>query len=705
MGKTPKQLLKEYFGYDTFRGEQEEIINTVIAGKDSVVLMPTGGGKSVCYQIPALYLEGICIVISPLIALMRDQVEGLRRNGIGAAFLNSSLTEAEQRIIENYINDGKIKLLYVSPEKILSNNFLQYLSRLNISFFAIDEAHCISQWGHDFRPEYTQLKILKEHFPEKNTIALTATADKPTRLDIQNQLALTNPKIFIASFNRPNLSLNVKPGQNKFHQILEFIDNREKDAGIVYCLSRKGTESLALKLRENGYKAEHYHAGMSSSDRSSVQDKFLKDEVLIICATIAFGMGIDKPNVRWVAHFNLPKNIEGYYQEIGRAGRDGLPSDTLLFYSIADIITLQKFLPLDNPRLYELQNSKLERMKQYAEADICRRIILLNYFGEAFSENCGNCDVCKNPRKKFDATIIVQKALSGIVRTNEEIHLNTLIDLLRGSRNETINNKGYDKIKTFGVGKDISNKDWYDYLLQMLHLGLFEIEYHNYNYLKLTETGKETLYGGKKVELVDRKNIGSFVNDDSTPKHTTSNDLFERLRNFRKELAESENVPAYLIFNDKTLKEMSFLKPTTKEDMLNISGVGYHKFDLYGEDFINEINNFINRKSKSKTAIVYDTFDVTLKYYKEGHTIEEISEMRKLAISTIQQHIAKLYEEGKNINYADFITQSELQSVISAIKKIGLENGLKPIYAFLEEKINYFKIRISVTYYKKFLGQ
>lgn len=705
MGKTPHQILKEYYGYDSFRGEQEEIIENVISRNDVVVLMPTGGGKSICFQIPALYLEGMCVVVSPLIALMKDQVEGLKRNGIEAAFLNSSLSESEQRVVENYINDGKLKLLYVSPEKLLSASFLNYLLKLNISFFAIDEAHCISQWGHDFRPEYTQLKILKEKFPQKNIIALTATADKPTRLDIQNQLALENPKVFIASFNRPNLSLTVKPGQNKFGQLITFLINRKNQAGIVYCLSRKSTETVALKLREQGYKAAHYHAGMSSSERSEVQEKFLRDEYLIICATIAFGMGIDKPNVRWVVHYNLPKNIEGYYQEIGRAGRDGLPSDTLLFYSIADILTLQEFLSTDNPVFRELQSAKLERMKNYAEANICRRIILLSYFGETVTKNCGNCDVCKNPRKKFDGTIIAQKALSAIARTNEEISLTSLIDVLRGVKSELIIKRNYFNIKTFGAGKDLSLDDWYDYLLQLLHLGYFEIAYHNFNNLKLTNLSREVLFNNKKVELVDRKAAQLLKIEEATPKYQATNDLFERLRELRKEIAENENVPAYLIFNDKTLNEMAQYKPTTKEDMLSISGVGYHKFDLYGYDFLDEINSFILEKNKRKAKVKGETFNETLKLYKEGFTIEEISEKRKLSVSTIESHIIKLYEINSNINFADFITQSELQKVLSAIRSVGLENGLKPLYEKLEEKVSYFKIKIGIIYYNRFVGK
>lgn len=413
-----KEALKQYFGYDQFRPLQEEIIERVLDKKDALVLMPTGGGKSICYQIPAIIQEGICIVVSPLIALMKDQVEGLRANGVAAAFLNSSLSGSEQMAIESQAMKGQLKLLYVSPERLLSSNFLNMLSTLSISLIAIDEAHCISAWGHDFRPEYTQLKFLKERYPDVPLIALTATADKITRKDIASQLTLNNPEYFIASFDRPNLGLTVMPGRNRYALIVDFVKKRPNQSGIIYCLSRKSTEDMASKLKNDGFSAHCYHAGLPPKIRAKAQENFINDKTTIICATVAFGMGIDKSNVRWIIHYNMPKNIESYYQEIGRAGRDGLQGDTLLFYSYGDVIQLRKFL--DESGQKEVQLAKLKRMQQYAEAFVCRRKILLSYFGEDLAENCNNCDICQNPPRQFDGTVLAQKALSAITRLTKK---------------------------------------------------------------------------------------------------------------------------------------------------------------------------------------------------------------------------------------------------------------------------------------------
>lgn len=594
------QTLKNYFGYDSFRPLQQDIIQHILDKKDTVVLMPTGGGKSICYQLPALLMEGTAIVVSPLISLMKDQVESLQANGIAARALNSSNNETENMNLRRECLQGKIKLLYISPERLLmETDFL--LRDIRISLFAIDEAHCISQWGHDFRPEYTQLKVLREQFPQVPIVALTATADKITRQDIVRQLALKDPRIFISSFDRPNLSLEVKRGyqqKDKSRAILEFIARHRNECGIIYCMSRSKTESVAEMLAKNGIRTAVYHAGLSSDRRDKAQDDFINDRVQVVCATIAFGMGIDKSNVRWVIHYNLPKSIESFYQEIGRAGRDGMDSDTLLFYSLGDLVMLSKFATESGQQ--EINLEKLHRMQQYAEADICRRRILLNYFGETMDHDCGNCDVCRNPPERFDGTIIVQKALSAIARTNQQIGTHMLIDILKGAANRELMDKGYDKLKTYAVGRDIPARDWQDYLLQMLNLGYFEIAYNENNHLKITESGQKVLYGKEPARLVvikQKETISTKGKRKKKPEEkvlfsvpTTfegeNKHLFEELRLLRKRLADQQAVPAYIILSDKILHQIATHQPTTVEEFGNISGVSEYKKERYGKEFV-----------------------------------------------------------------------------------------------------------------------
>ena len=590
-------LLRRFFGYDSFRPGHLDIIRSIMSGRDTLALMPTGGGKSICYQIPAMLHEGCCIVVSPLISLMTDQVAGLNANGIPATAVNSGNAGNENRRALDEAVRGHMKLLYMSPERLLQEMERIDISRF-VSLFAIDEAHCISQWGHDFRPEYSELNILKERFPDIPVIALTATADRITRDDIITQLKLKNPFIHIASFDRPNLSLKVLPNPGKSKRIgiiSKLIDRYPDDSGIVYCLSRKGAESTNAELNLRGYRSIVYHAGLTPKKRDEAQRMFSDGDIQAVCATVAFGMGIDKSNIRWVVHNNMPRNMENYYQEIGRAGRDGMPSETVLFYSYADVATLQSFINESGQPV--LNAEKLNRMKEYCESAVCRRRVLLSYFNETLDHDCGNCDVCLNPPERFDGTIITQMALSAVIRTGQQVGLTMLTDILRGSARAEIIERGYDRIKTYGVGRRLPFSEWNSYIGQMIQLGLLDMAYNDHNRLKVTPYGMSVLKGATTV-MLSRYHPAkpaaktSKKSPAATPSRNPAELLFAELKRLRMSLAKAEGIAPYLVFTDKTLMEMVKKRPVTLREFNNIEGVGECKSLKYWSRFTELIKRF-----------------------------------------------------------------------------------------------------------------
>jgi ATP-dependent DNA helicase RecQ len=698
----PLQILQSQFGYSTFRLEQEAIIKAVLDNKDTFVLMPTGGGKSLCYQIPALALDGVTIVISPLIALMKDQVDALRLNGIAAAFLNSTQSTHEQEEILSKVMSKELKLLYLAPE----STFFRKITSFPVSLFAIDEAHCISHWGHDFRPEYLMLAQLKRALPDVPVIALTATADRLTRRDILEKLELRNPVTFVSSFNRPNIRYTVEPKKRSFEKLLEFLQKRREDSGIIYCLSRIATETLANDLNHEGFKALAYHAGMERSQRSRHQEMFLRDEVKIMVATIAFGMGIDKSNVRYVVHMDLPKNIESYYQETGRAGRDGLDSEALLFYSYGDVIKMKKFVEIDdNPEQTEIQLRKLDQMANYGELIVCRRKYLLNYFDEVTSDYCGNCDVCLSRLELVDGTVHAQKVLSAIARLQQRFGAGYVIDFLRGSKSSKIW-EDHKQLKTFGIGADVAKEDWNAIIKDLISQGYLAKSGGLHPVLILTTKSDLILKGNERVMLTKTKE--RIEVQEQKPDYETA--LFKQLKDVRQQLAIEENVPPYNVLSDASLREIATYLPHNKDEFRKISGFSEMKIERYGREFWDVVADYCTiHQLKSRMHLKApkqirgerierdtETKQHSFMLFKDGLSIREIASSRQLSPLTIEGHLAFYVQQGK-LRIDELMDLAKVRAIQKAIEKSG-STMVTTIKGLLGEIYSYGEIRIVLAH-------
>ena len=697
------QTLKTHFGFDTFRPHQEEIIHHVMQGGHALVIMPTGGGKSICFQLPALLKDGFTLVISPLISLMNDQVRSLRANGIIAGALHSGTTAEESREIHQHLQKDTLKILYVSPERALTPKFLEFIAPLHVSLIAIDEAHCVSIWGNDFRPEYAQLPGLMQYFPNTPVLALTATADRATQEDIRQQLRLKEPKTYLSSFERPNIHLSVKAGIQRIEQIRDFIKQRKDQPGIIYCLARKTTESIAETLQKYGYKAAAYHAEIDNTTRKKVQEDFQYDRLQIVCATIAFGMGIDKPNIRWIIHYNLPKNIENYYQEIGRSGRDGQPADALMFYSFRDIEVYKEFIEKSeaNETFKRVQSEKLERIWEYSQATNCRTNVILNYFGEYRSAGCGHCDHCLQPLQGFDGTRLAQMALSACKRSNESVGINLLVDVLRGSGRKEIYERGLQHIKTYGAGKDISWKDWMHYITQMINQGLLEIDYIGHSVLKCTPLSDTVLFDGKQVELHRQTtSLEEPVVKRKPKKVRFSEELIDRLERLCQQLGKEEGLPPYAIFPKGTLREMAEVRPFTVEELSRLNGIGDFKSRKYGQAFVDTIRAFMTdqdiiKKPKGMTYVE------TLNLYRQGLSLEEIAQKREMALSTIAMHLARLYEKGEEIDLQQFLYPDDLLLARQGWRASGYSEQLSKVKEQVGDSLDYTRLNLALAIVKK----
>ncbi|MEJ7586655.1 MAG: DNA helicase RecQ [Ferruginibacter sp.] len=709
-----RQTLQQYFGYNEFRHNQQEIIENVLAKKDSIVLMPTGGGKSLCYQVPALIFSGVTIVVSPLIALMKDQVDALKLNGVAAAFLNSSQSTSEQSVIITRLKNGQLKLLYVAPERLLGqNSLLSFLKDINVSLFAIDEAHCISHWGHDFRPEYLVLGQLKKQYAGIPVIALTATADKLTKSDIIQKLELTHYTVFENSFNRPNIGYFIRQKKNYLQQLLDYLKDHQDDSGIIYCLSRNSTENLAETLRAKGYAAAAYHAGLDKNIKEDNQDRFLRDEIKIIVATIAFGMGINKSNVRFVVHIDLPKNIEGYYQETGRAGRDGLPSEAVLFYSAADVFKLKNFATIEgNEAQSKVMLKKLDQMAMLCSTRQCRRQYLLNYFDEVSPFFCGNCDTCLSDEEKEDATIAAQKLLSAVSRLNGRFGINYVIDFLRGS---TTTRAEHQSLKTFGIGKDISKEQWKQYVRELLSLQYLQQSAGEYPLLQLNESSGQILRGEITVMLVKSVTVRKETAVVNQVVNLVNTELFNTLKMIRHELAREENVAAFQVFSDATLVEIATYLPLTISDLANISGFGNLKLVKYGSLFLDPVIDYCRSKGLSSKMDAKapkrqrvpgtgnkstETKRISLQLFKDGKSITEIAAERELKRSTIEEHLGHFVYTGE-ITIHEIVHRDKLATITRAIEENKNSLAIAPVKQKLGDAYSYGEISAVMNYLRR----
>jgi ATP-dependent DNA helicase RecQ len=708
-------ILKTVFGYDNFRHNQQEIVEHVLEGKDAVVLMPTGGGKSLCYQVPALCLDGVTVVVSPLIALMKDQVDALKANGINAEFLNSTQSLNEQSEISQQLQNNQLKLLYVAPERLMGNasQFLNFLQNINVSLFAIDEAHCISQWGHDFRPEYLILGQLKKVFPAIPVIALTATADTLTKDDIISKLDFKEYRLFENSFNRSNIHYYIKPKKNYYQELVTYLQEHKEESGIIYCLSRASTERLADDLKQNGFNAEAYHAGLEKNLREATQEKFLRDDIKIICATIAFGMGINKSNVRFVIHVDLPKNIEGYYQETGRAGRDGLHSEAILFYGAGDVIKLKRFAEVEgNAAQTKIMLEKLNKMSKLCETKTCRRKYLLNYFGEDAPAYCGSCDVCLNEQVLKDATVISQKILSAVTRLKEKFGMRYIVDILRGSNNEKIREE-HKQLSVFGIGKDMAKEEWMHYIKELIHFDYLKQTEGQYPILQLTDKARDVLFKKVPVYLTEPVRIEIAKEPVIYQQHSYEKELFDSLKHLRNKIAHEENLPAYIIFSDSTLMDLATYLPLGVDDLSKVSGFGAYKIEKYGKQFLEPIQDYCNehniksrielkqpkRERRQKTSIAKErpseTKRLSLEMFNEGMTFSEIAEARNLSQSTIETHLSSYVISGE-LEIDNIVAKAKQKRIRTAVTTYG-NSSLKVLKENLPSEISYGEIKMVLA--------
>ena len=693
---TAESILREVFGFNDFRVAQERVIGDIVAGSDAFVLMPTGGGKSLCYQVPALLRPGVGIVVSPLIALMKDQVDALKANGVAAAAYNSALNTDEARRLLAQLHQGELDLLYISPERLISGGFLDRLAELEVSLFAIDEAHCVSQWGHDFRPEYAALGQLRERFAGTPLVALTATADKQTRTDILRVLQIEHARVHISGFDRPNIRYTVLEKHKPAEQLMRFLDGRRAQSGIVYALSRKRVEEIAGRLAAEGISAAAYHAGLPAETRRKVQEGFLRDDIKVVVATVAFGMGIDKPNVRFVVHHDLPKHIEGYYQETGRAGRDGLPSDALLLFGAQDTVTARRLIEGNgNPDQQRIETHKLNAMVAMAESVTCRRRVLLNYFGERLAEDCGNCDVCEDPPQRFDATVDAQKALSCVYRVGQRFGIKHVIDVLRGADTERVRLFNHTGLSTYGIGSDKSEPEWQSIIRQLIHRGYLEQDIAAYSALKLTEASRPLLRGEESLELARPRLKGKARKKRAGETFSSSTDeaLFEQLRVLRKRLADEQGVPPYVVFGDATLAQMAREKPMEEQDLLNVSGVGQHKLQKYGADFLDEIAEYCVATEDSAAKLSADQREI-LNAARQGLDLDAISAQCGRTLIEVSDQLVQLIEAGEPVFPERLIAPKKYAMIEAALAQAGRDADTKHLRQELPALVADHEIRL-----------